>query len=76
VSPEAAAAGPIAAVRDGDIIDIDLDARRLDVRLTAEDIRARLKERPPRRRDIASKWLRRYASLVESASTGAILREP
>ncbi|MCA9559012.1 MAG: dihydroxy-acid dehydratase, partial [Myxococcales bacterium] len=77
VSPEAAAGGPIAALRDGDLIDIDLDARTLNVRLDDATLAERLKTTP--RRDppaIGSRWLRRYASLVQSASTGATLRTP
>jgi dihydroxy-acid dehydratase len=75
VSPEAAAGGPIAALRDGDMISIDLPNYRLDVELSDAEIRARLAANPPKTRAIKSKWLRRYASMVTSASTGAVLRE-
>ena len=75
ISPEAAAGGPIAALRDGDIIDIDLEARRLDHRLSPQVVQARLAERPEHKISIQSRWLRRYASMVTSASTGAILRD-
>jgi dihydroxy-acid dehydratase len=73
VSPEAAARGPIAAVREGDVISIDLDERRLDVELTAEQIERRLAALEPYRNEVESRWLRRYARLVTSASTGAVL---
>jgi dihydroxy-acid dehydratase len=75
VSPEAAAGGPIAALVDGDMINIDLDERRLDVNLAREVIQQRLSEvhRPAER--IQSKWLRRYASMVTSANTGAVLAD-
>jgi dihydroxy-acid dehydratase len=75
VSPEAAAGGPIAALVDGDMINIDLDERRLDVNLAQEVIQQRLSEvhRPAER--IQSKWLRRYASMVTSANTGAVLAD-
>jgi dihydroxy-acid dehydratase len=73
VSPEAAAGGPIAALRDGDMIAIDLDARCLSVELPDEEIAARLKALPPFERDIPSRWLRRYARMVSSANTGAVL---
>ena len=76
VSPEAAAGGPIAALRDGDIVSINLPNYRLDVELSDAEIRARLAANPPKTREIKSKWLRRYASMVTSASTGAVLREP
>lgn len=75
VSPEAAARGPIAAVREGDIIDIDLEGRRLDVRLSDEEIRARLEALAPFEAKIESRWLRRYSRFVTSASTGAVLKD-
>ncbi len=76
VSPEAAAGGPIAALRDGDMIAIDLNQRTLNVELSDAEISARLAKVTPKKRDIKSKWLRRYASMVTSASTGAVLRDP
>lgn len=75
VSPEAAARGPIAALQPGDIVDIDLDARTLNVRLTDEELAARLAALPPFEPTIQSKWLRRYSRMVTSASTGAVLRD-
>ena len=75
ISPEAAARGPIAALRDGDLIDIDLDGRRLDVRLEPAEIAARLEAIPEHKPAIESRWLRRYSRLVTSASTGAVLRD-
>ena len=72
VSPEAAARGPIAALRDGDIIHIDLDRRTLDVELSEGEIARRLSELPPFMAKIESRWLRRYSKLVSSASTGAV----
>ncbi len=75
VSPEAAARGPIAALQDGDLIELDLDARSLNVALSAAQIDERLSALPPFEPHIESKWLRRYAQLVTSASTGAVLRD-
>jgi len=75
ISPEAAARGPIAALQAGDLIDIDLDHRRLDVRLSPEEIDKRLTDLPPFQSEVHSKWLRRYARNVTSASSGAVLRE-
>ncbi len=75
ISPEAAARGPIAALEPGDIIEIDLDARRLDVRLSDDEIESRLARLPTFQPTIDSKWLRRYARSVTSASTGAVLRD-
>jgi dihydroxy-acid dehydratase len=73
VSPEGAAGGPIAALRPGDIIDIDLVERKLDVRLGSAEIKNRLAALPPFRSDIQSKWLKRYSYFVTSADTGAVL---
>jgi dihydroxy-acid dehydratase len=73
VSPEAAAGGPIAALQAGDLIEIDLENRTLNVRLSAEEIQARLDALPPFESNIDSKWLQRYSRNVTSASTGAVL---
>jgi len=73
ISPEAAARGPIAALEPGDVIAIDIDARTLDVRLGAEEIAARLEALPPFEAATESRWLKRYAKMVTSASTGAVL---
>jgi len=75
VSPEAAAGGPIAALINGDLINIDLVERRLEVDLTPEEIQQRLSTvQSPKVRN-KSRWLRRYASLVTSANTGAVLAD-
>jgi dihydroxy-acid dehydratase len=74
VSPEAASGGPIAALRAGDMIDIDLDARTLNVRLSDEEIRSRIAALPEFKPRTTSKWLRRYAHFVTSANTGATLK--
>jgi dihydroxy-acid dehydratase len=72
VSPEAAHGGPIAAVRDNDMIVFDLPARRLDVELAAGELERRLATwaRPAPR--YANGVFAKYARLVSSASTGAI----
>ena len=75
ISPEAAAGGPIAAVREGDRIVIDLDTCRLDLDVPSAEIAARLAALPPFTVRTTSRWLRRYASAVTSASTGAVLRD-
>jgi len=76
VSPEAAAGGPIAVLRDGDAISLDIPNHRLDVDLSDEEIAWRLTDAKAPKRDLPSRWLRRYQSLVTSASTGAVLRDP
>jgi dihydroxy-acid dehydratase len=74
VAPEAAAGGPIAAVREGDIVVIDIEKRRLEVELSDKEIKARLAEwRPPAPR-YTSGVFHKYAALVSSASEGAITR--
>jgi dihydroxyacid dehydratase/phosphogluconate dehydratase len=76
VSPEAAAGGPIAALIDGDMINIDLVEYRLDVEMSPEQIAERLSEvKMPGERRIQSRWLRRYAATVTSANTGAVLAD-
>jgi len=75
VSPEAAAHGPIAALQNGDIIEIDLPARTLNVRQSDETLQERLAALPPFVPDIQSKWLRRYSHFVTSADTGAVLSD-
>jgi dihydroxy-acid dehydratase len=72
VSPEAAGKGPIAALREGDIIDIDIPNYRLDVKLSDEEIRRRLEELPEFEPRVKSGYLRYYAEKVCSASTGAV----
>jgi dihydroxy-acid dehydratase len=73
VSPEAAAGGPIAALRNGDRIEIDLPQRSLNVCLTEAEIQGRLQALPPFENRTQSTWLRRYARMVTSASQGAVL---
>ncbi len=73
VSPEAAARGPIAALCQGDMISIDLQARTLNVALSGEEIARRIAALPPFQPRTTSRWLKRYAHFVTSADTGAVL---
>ena len=73
IAPEAARGGPLAALRDGDVIEIDVTGRELRVELAEGELAARLaavKPPPPR---YASGVLARYAAHVSSASEGAVL---
>jgi dihydroxy-acid dehydratase len=72
VSPEASRGGPIAALRDGDTIVLDVASRRLDVELSESEIRARLAawQAPPPRYQTGV--MAKYARMVSSASTGAV----
>ena len=72
VSPEAASRGPIAAVRDGDIINIDIPGRTLNVALSQEEIGKRLAALPPFEPKVKTGYLKRYAENVTSASRGAV----
>lgn len=74
VSPETSAGGPIAAVRDGDIIDIDIMAGKLEVRLSEEEIADRLEDFRPEVNSTGAKgYMARYVRAVSSADKGAIL---
>ncbi|MCD8118981.1 MAG: dihydroxy-acid dehydratase [Lachnospiraceae bacterium] len=75
VSPEAAVGGPIALVEEGDIIDIDINANTINVRVSDEELAARRAKWQPREPKITTGYLRRYAALVTSANTGAVLKE-
>ena len=72
VAPEAAVGGPLAAVRDGDVIEIDVDTRKLAVE--GIDIKARLKDWSPPEPNYRHGVLARYAMLVGSAAEGAVLK--
>jgi len=74
VAPEAATGGPIAALREGDIIVIDIEKRRLDVELSDKEIKARLAEWKPPAPRYTSGVFHKYAALVSSASEGAITK--
>lgn len=74
VSPEAAAGGPIGLLKDGDIIDIDIPARKLNVRLTDEELAERKKEWKAPEPRIKKGYLAKYAKMATSADTGAILK--
>ena len=74
VSPEAAVGGPIGLLRDGDIIDIDIPAGMLSVRLSDQELAARREAWKPRPARFTSGWLARYAKMATSADTGAILQ--
>jgi len=72
VSPEAAGGGPIAAVRDGDIIKIDIPARKLEIDLSTAEINKRLAGLPKFEPRVGEGYLVRYAEKVGSASSGAV----
>jgi dihydroxy-acid dehydratase len=74
VAPEAASGGPIAAVRDGDQITLDVVARRLDVALSDDEIAERVAAYAPPAKEGVAVALTKYARLVGSAAEGAVTR--
>jgi len=76
VSPEAAADGPIALVKEGDLIEIDIPERKLNLLVDAAELDARRKDVVHPKKVITSPLLRRYASLVKSAANGAVYKDP
>ncbi len=75
VSPEAAAGGPIAAVKDGDIVKIDIPNHKIEVELPQKEIEQRLNLLPPFEPKAKAGYLKRYADMVTSASTGAVFAD-
>jgi dihydroxy-acid dehydratase len=73
VSPEAAEGGPLAALREGDIINIDIPNCKLVVEISEEEMKTRLAAVPPFKPRIQTGYLRRYSERVSSASKGAIV---
>jgi len=73
ISPEAMEGGPIAALRDGDRIRIDIPQRRIDVLLRDEEIKGRISKWKAPKPKITQGYLSRYAKLVSSAATGAVM---
>jgi dihydroxy-acid dehydratase len=72
VSPEAAEKGPIAALRDGDIISINIPDHKLEVELSPKELKQRLASLPSFEPKIKTGYLKRYSDKVSSASTGAV----
>jgi len=74
ISPEASAGGPIAIIREGDIIEIDIPARKLNLKVNKEEIANRFKRWRPVEPKIKTGYLSRYTRLVTSADKGAVLK--
>jgi dihydroxy-acid dehydratase len=75
VSPEAAAGGPIALVEEGDLIAIDILARKISLKVSDEELAKRKESWVPLEPKIKTGYLARYGKLVTSASTGAIFEK-
>lgn len=75
-SPEAALGGPIALVEEGDIISIDIDHHKLELKVSDEELARRKAAWTPREPKVTTGYLARYAALVTSADKGAVLKVP
>ena len=74
VSPEAMEGGPIAIIENGDIISMDVDARKLDIELSENEFESRMKKWKPIKPKVDKGYLYRYSKLVESADRGAVFK--
>ena len=73
ISTEAMSGGPIGLIQNGDIIEIDIPARKLNVRLTDTELEARAQSVIHPEPRVTSGYLARYAKMVTSANTGAVI---
>jgi dihydroxy-acid dehydratase len=73
VSPEAYLGGPIASVREGDEITIDIPRRSIHLHLSDDEIKERLAHHKPQQREVPPGYMRRYIRMVSSAARGAVL---
>jgi dihydroxy-acid dehydratase len=74
ISPEAQAGGPIAIIKNGDKISIDIPNRKLELLISGRELERRLKEFKPPKPKVTGGYLARYSKLVSSADRGAVLR--
>jgi dihydroxy-acid dehydratase len=74
VSPEAAVGGPIGLLKKGDIVEIDIPANKINVKLTAAELKKRKKAWKPRKPKITEGCLAKYAAMATSADTGGVLK--
>ncbi|MCP4648519.1 MAG: dihydroxy-acid dehydratase [PVC group bacterium] len=75
VAPEAAAGGEIGVLKNGDIIEIDVAKKKLNVKLSAAEIKRRKSKMKPFKSKVRGGWLKRYSVFVTSADTGAVLKD-
>jgi dihydroxy-acid dehydratase len=74
ISPEAMVGGPIAFIKDGDTIELDIPARKIELKVSAEELLKREKAWKMPQPKIKDGWLARYAKVVTSANTGAVVK--
>jgi dihydroxy-acid dehydratase len=75
ICPEAAVGGPIALLRNGDIIEIDVPKRKLNVKLSAEELAKRLKSWSAKEPNVKTGYLVRYSKFVQGAHKGSVLKK-
>jgi len=75
VSPEAAVGGPIGLLKDGDIIEIDVPKRKLNVKLSEEELSNRAKAWTAKKPNVTKGYLVRYSQVVQSAHKGSVLEK-
>ncbi len=73
ISPEAASGGPIAAIQNGDLIEIDIPKGKLNVKLSSAELKKRMKKVKPFKAKVQKGWLGRYCRFATSADKGAVL---
>jgi len=73
ISPEAAAGGVIAIIKDGDLISIDIPKREIELKVSKTEIEKRMRMLKPRKPKIRTGYLARYSKMVRSAACGAVL---
>lgn len=73
ISPEAASGGPIAIIKNGDLVLIDIPGRKIELKVSKQEIDRRFKLLKPKKPKITKGYLARYAKMVHSASTGAVV---
>lgn len=76
IAPEAAARGEIAIIKNGDIIAINVPKKTMNVKLSAAEIKKRMKTLKPFKSKVQGGWLARYSAFVQSADTGAVMANP
>ncbi len=74
ISPEAMEGGPIALVKEGDVIEMDIPNRRIELRVESGELEKRKAKWKPPEPKIKEGWLARYAKVVTSANTGAVVK--
>ena len=73
ISPEAASVGEIGLLKNGDIIEIDVEKKKINVKISKNELNERKSQMKPFKPKVKRGWLARYSSMVSSADSGAVL---